>query len=176
MRSLTNGREIDLPNDWEAGRFGLGHAGRARPRAVLGGTARLMPRRRDCDLSISDSSVEPMPGQWSSLGGRPSNRPEMVGVDGWEIPAWLSRHRLTTDCPVAVCPDPTDASVGRLIHASPEVGSGTVQRIRRANGQARLKGLPRHAGGPGVGPGGLNSIATERHRILHAQQQPRPAS
>jgi hypothetical protein len=31
---------------------------------------------------------------------------------GRKIPAWLSRHRLTTDCLVAALSDPTDASVG----------------------------------------------------------------
>ena len=48
-----------------------------------------------------------------------------------EFPAWLSRRRLTTDCPVPVLPGTTEASVGGNLPRELKVGSGTVQRSRR---------------------------------------------
>ena len=39
------------------------------------------------------------------------NRPEMVGVDGWNS-GMAERHRLTTACPVEVLSGLTDGAVG----------------------------------------------------------------
>jgi hypothetical protein len=50
---------------------------------------------------------------------------------GLEFPAWLSRHRLTTDCLVAVLPGTTEASVGGNLPRE-KVGSGTTQRVKAA--------------------------------------------
>ena len=59
---------------------------------------------------------------------------------GRKFSAWLSRHRLTTDCLVAALSDPTDASVGGLVHnrASNRRGMKPIDAPRIAGAAASM--------------------------------------